>query len=140
MKRNSGTASGSSGITPAGQLALVAFWALRMLACCSDEPDGQHGRCEPRRPPARHAMTTDLLRAASVVRRQRLRRGSSDGLLTHRATCCDARRGTQCGGKGTTIQFPGGGLQTHGCAGGLPMNWVRPVASIVWGTGCVRDH
>jgi hypothetical protein len=65
---------------------------VRLAARCCNEPDGQHARCQPRRPSRRHALAVGHLRAVPASHRQRhLRHGSSDGVLMRRAICCDAQ-------------------------------------------------
>jgi hypothetical protein len=63
MKRNSDTVTVVSGTALAGQLGLVAFRLVRIAALCCNEPDGQHARCQPRRPSRRHALAVGHLRA-----------------------------------------------------------------------------
>jgi hypothetical protein len=92
MKRSSDTVTVCGGTALAGQLGLVAFRLVRIAARCCNEPDGQHARCQPRRPSRRHALAVGHLRAVPASHRQRhLRHGSSDGVLMRRAICCDAQ-------------------------------------------------
>jgi hypothetical protein len=104
-----GHASGCSVIAPAEQLALVAFRAVPMARCFTDEPDGHHPvatladlrrvtpwlwvhceRCQHRSPVA---LVSLIIRWSAEA--------SSDVL--HRSARC-----TRCGRKGATIQIPMG--------------------------------
>jgi len=48
---------------PREQPALVAFWVVRMAACCSDEPDAQHACRHPRRFARRYTVAVGHLRS-----------------------------------------------------------------------------